>query len=301
MSGLQPPAADKYLRREMDVAAREFYRRLVDGQLATTRCDRCERVTFPPRAGCLSLRRAAELGRVPAQRAAARTFTTQESALRFAAPAVLALAELGGVVVPGIAQAPYETLRIGQEVRVELRPEPETGLTLLAFVPQRAAQPAGWRAVAGLRPRAAATAATASPRGPPGSVAALAPKSASQAGVEEHNAFGLAGGLQHGDVGADEDVLEDEHVLEPRPRRHRHVIRGGGRCRGAAVACEQGSHGCPVRTGSPNKDTPFTQEILSKAEETYRPRQMRRRAGRRATDFRREAKSGGRRRGGTAS
>jgi uncharacterized OB-fold protein len=48
---------------------------------------------------------------------------------------VRALAEIGEVLVPGIAEASYERLRIGQEVEVALRPEQETGLTLLAFEP----------------------------------------------------------------------------------------------------------------------------------------------------------------------
>jgi uncharacterized OB-fold protein len=62
-------------------------------------------------------------------------FTTQETALRFAAPAVLALVELGDVVVPAIAAADYGELRIGDEVRVEVFAEPDTGLSLLRAVP----------------------------------------------------------------------------------------------------------------------------------------------------------------------
>jgi uncharacterized OB-fold protein len=134
VSGLQPPAPDKYVRREMDGAAREFYRRLADGQLATTRCEGCERASFPPRESCPACGEPQSWVELP-RNGRLHAFTTQESALRFAAPAVLALAELADVVVPGVAQGPYQTLRIGQEIRVELRPEPVTGLTLLAFVP----------------------------------------------------------------------------------------------------------------------------------------------------------------------
>jgi uncharacterized OB-fold protein len=130
------PALDplKHLRREMDGTAREFYRRLAEGRLSTTECPDCGRVSFPPRdrcAGCTAQQRWIDLpleGRLFA-------FTTQERALRFTAPAVLALAEVGPVILPGIAEGPYERLRIGQEVGIALRPEPETGLTLLAFEP----------------------------------------------------------------------------------------------------------------------------------------------------------------------
>jgi uncharacterized OB-fold protein len=125
---------DKYLRREMDAAAREFYRRLGDGQLAATRCDRCERATFPPRARCPTCGEPQGWVELP-RSGRLHAFTSQESALRFAAPAVLALAEVADVVLPGIADGPYEALLIGQAVRIELRPEPDTGLTLLAFVP----------------------------------------------------------------------------------------------------------------------------------------------------------------------
>jgi hypothetical protein len=42
---------------------------------------------------------------------------------------------VGEVVLPGLVDAAYESLAIGQSVRVELREEPDTGLTLLAFEP----------------------------------------------------------------------------------------------------------------------------------------------------------------------
>ena len=128
------PAPAKYIEREFHDEAREFYRRLAAGELATTRCPACERTSFPPRLRCPACggdQEWVELPRVGRLHA----FTTQEMSLRFRAPAVLALAEVGEVVLPGIADAPYEELSIGQEVRVEPRPEPETGLTLLAFVP----------------------------------------------------------------------------------------------------------------------------------------------------------------------
>jgi hypothetical protein len=52
------------------------------------------------------------------------------------ASAVVLRTELGAVVVPGIVEAPYGQLRVGHPIEVQLRPEPETGLTLLRFIPQ---------------------------------------------------------------------------------------------------------------------------------------------------------------------
>jgi uncharacterized OB-fold protein len=125
----------KYLERVLDTSAREFYRRLAeDGELATTRCEPCGLTAFPPRPGCPSCGEAMAWVGLPRE-GTLHAFTMQEAAVRFRAPEVLALAEVGGVVVPGIATAPYEKLAIGQAVRVVLRPEPETELTLLAFEP----------------------------------------------------------------------------------------------------------------------------------------------------------------------
>ena len=39
----------KYVLRDMGPAAREFYRRLERGALATTYCMSCEELRFPPR------------------------------------------------------------------------------------------------------------------------------------------------------------------------------------------------------------------------------------------------------------
>jgi uncharacterized OB-fold protein len=133
VSDVPLPAPSKYLVRDMDPAAREFYRRLdQEDSLATTRCPRCERTSFPPRLRCAECGGDQEWVELPAS-GRLHAFTTMETAARFRAPAVLALVELGDVVVPGIVEAPYESLAIGDEVRVGLRDEPETGLTLLAF------------------------------------------------------------------------------------------------------------------------------------------------------------------------
>jgi uncharacterized OB-fold protein len=131
--GAPDPTPAKHLLREMDAAAREFYRRLSqDGRLATTRCERCARTSFPPRTVCSTCGGPLAWIELP-HRGRLYAFTSQETALRFRAPAVLALAELGDVVVPGIAAAAHSELRIGQEVWVQPLPEPETGLTLLSF------------------------------------------------------------------------------------------------------------------------------------------------------------------------
>lgn len=129
------PAASKYLRRAMDPAAEEYYRRLTEeGRLCTTSCPRCRLTSFPPRLRCPHCQAEAEWIELP-KRGTLEAFTTQEIALRFPAPAVLALARLGAVLVPGIAGAAYEELRIGQQLEVEPFPEPETGFTLLRFLP----------------------------------------------------------------------------------------------------------------------------------------------------------------------
>jgi uncharacterized OB-fold protein len=127
------PSPAKYLLREMGAAAHEFYRRLSeDDQLFTTRCERCARTSFPPRTHCSTCSGPLIWIELP-RHGRLYAFTSQEVALRFRAPAVLALAELGDVVLPGIALAPYSELRIGQEVWVQPLPEPDTGLTLLSF------------------------------------------------------------------------------------------------------------------------------------------------------------------------
>lgn len=116
--------------------AREYYRRLARGQLATTFCTGCGQTTFPPRRYCLRCAREQVWIGLPLH-GTLHAFTTQETALRFSTPAVLALAELGDAIVPGICEGRHESLAIGQPILVEIRAEPETGLKLLAFIPKR--------------------------------------------------------------------------------------------------------------------------------------------------------------------
>ena len=129
----QPPAPGKYLARELHPAARSFYDRLAeDGRPSTTRCATCEVTSFPPRERCPRCGDAQEWVALP-DRGTLHAFTTQEGGLRFRAPAVLALAEVGEVVLPGVMDASYESLRIGDPVHVGTRTEPETGLPVIEF------------------------------------------------------------------------------------------------------------------------------------------------------------------------
>jgi uncharacterized OB-fold protein len=131
---LPPPSPAKYVDRALDDVAREFYRRLADGRApATTRCPACEETRFPPRDRCPACGGEVEWVELP-RRGTLHAFTTQETAVRFAAPAVLALVELGDVVVPAIAETAYDELAIGDEVEVEGMAVPELGLTLLRAI-----------------------------------------------------------------------------------------------------------------------------------------------------------------------
>jgi uncharacterized OB-fold protein len=126
----------RYLLRDMDTDAAEFYRRLAtDRHVATTRCEPCTITSFPPRSRCAECGAETEWITLP-DTGHLHAFTTQESSIRFRAPAVLALAELGDVVVPGIAGGSFGELEIGQAISIELRDEAETGLTLVWFAPR---------------------------------------------------------------------------------------------------------------------------------------------------------------------
>ena len=131
---VEAPRPGKHLERTIDEAARDFYRRLADGRPATTRCPRCDRASFPPRLRCPECGAGTEWMDLP-RRGVLEAFTTQELAVRFRAPAVLALARVGEVVLPGIARAANEERAIGDAVELEPFAEPETGLTLIGFRP----------------------------------------------------------------------------------------------------------------------------------------------------------------------
>ena len=135
MSTPSGPGPAKQLRRLGDPTAQEYHRRLSRaGRPSATRCARCERTSFPPLAACPLCGKPTEWVELP-PRGRLHAFTTQETAVRFRAPTVLALAEVGDVVLPGIVEEPIDTLSIGQEVELGTRQVPETGLPVLVFRP----------------------------------------------------------------------------------------------------------------------------------------------------------------------
>jgi uncharacterized OB-fold protein len=122
----------KYVLRDMSPAAREFYRRLDRGDLATTFCARCDTPSFPPRERCPNCLEAAAW-RALSGRGSVYAFTQQERGLRFTAPDVVGIAELEeGVRVFGVFEEEFRSLAIGQPIQVHLRRD-VPGLTLLAF------------------------------------------------------------------------------------------------------------------------------------------------------------------------
>jgi uncharacterized OB-fold protein len=125
-------AALKHVLREMGPAAREFYRRLGEGELATTRCGSCDAVSFPPRLKCPDCSGATSWMALE-RRGRVYAFTQQDRGLRFLRPETIGIAELEHEIrVFGVFDDPFERLEIGLPVEVELRPDP-AGLVLLRF------------------------------------------------------------------------------------------------------------------------------------------------------------------------
>jgi uncharacterized protein len=135
MSDGAPAGADpalKYVLRDMGAPAREFYRRLAQGELATTFCTPCDRYVFPPRDRCPDCSGSLDW-RALSGRGTIYAYTQQERGLRFTAPDVVGIAELEeGVRVFGVFDDEYRTLAIGLPIEVRLRRDVEA-LTLLAF------------------------------------------------------------------------------------------------------------------------------------------------------------------------
>jgi uncharacterized protein len=127
-----PDPALKYVLRDMGPAAREFYRRLAEGELATGFCTSCATHVFPPRERCPGC--SEELGwRALCGRGTVYAFTQQERGLRFTTPDVVGIAQLEeGVRLFGVFEEEFESLAIGQPIEVHLRRD-VPGLTLLAF------------------------------------------------------------------------------------------------------------------------------------------------------------------------
>jgi uncharacterized OB-fold protein len=122
----------KYVLREMDAVAREFYARLGRGQLSTTFCRDCGKPSFPPRQRCPLCPGAMEW-RPLSGRGSVYAFTQQERGLRFTAPDVIGIAELEeGVRLFGVFEAPFESLAVGQPIEAHPRRD-DAGLTLIGF------------------------------------------------------------------------------------------------------------------------------------------------------------------------
>jgi uncharacterized OB-fold protein len=127
-----PDATLKHVLRELDPAAREFYRRLANGDLATTFCPACERYGFPPRERCALCGGTTEW-RPLSGRGSVYAYTQQERGLRFIAPQAIGIVGLDeGVRVFGLFEDPIDRLAVGLPVQVRPRAD-EAGLTLLAF------------------------------------------------------------------------------------------------------------------------------------------------------------------------
>jgi uncharacterized OB-fold protein len=117
-----------------DGVSRRFFDLLAEGRLATTRCNSCGLLAYPPRAWCHVC--TADVSWVDLSgRGTLAAFSTQETAARFRAPDVIGLVDLeeGVRVLSRIAGA-YEELSIGQQVTVDFF-EAEPGLILHQFVP----------------------------------------------------------------------------------------------------------------------------------------------------------------------
>ena len=122
----------KYVLREMGPTAREFYRRLGDGELATACCEACDELHFPPRSRCPGCGAVATWRRLSG-RGKLYAYTQQERGLRFTAPDVIGIVELDeGVRVFGKIEAPFDRLEVGLSVEADLLKD-ESGMTLLAF------------------------------------------------------------------------------------------------------------------------------------------------------------------------
>jgi uncharacterized OB-fold protein len=117
-----------------DAAAARFFEELGAGRLATTRCPD-HGWLYPPRLWCPAcLREDLEWAELSGH-GTLGAFSTQETALRFAAPAVIGLVDLDeGVRMLSHIAGRYEELRLGQRVRVDF--QEIDGMTLHRFVPQ---------------------------------------------------------------------------------------------------------------------------------------------------------------------
>lgn len=117
-----------------DAAARRFFAELQARRLATTRCPE-HGFLYPPRTWCpVCMREDLEWAELSG-RGRLAAFSTQETAVRFAAPDVIGLVDLEeGVRILSAIEGRYEELSIGRPVRlgfVEV-----DGQVLHRFVPE---------------------------------------------------------------------------------------------------------------------------------------------------------------------
>jgi uncharacterized OB-fold protein len=115
------------LKHYGDAATAEFYQRLQQHRLSSTRCNDCQQIAFPPRSFCpFCHSRKVSWVDLP-KRARLYAFTQQQRSIRFMMPDVLGLVEVDGVGhFLSRIDAPFETLSIDQELELsfyEVMPE----------------------------------------------------------------------------------------------------------------------------------------------------------------------------------
>ena len=109
----------KAIAQHGDEATQEFYRRLKDKRLCSTRCDSCSQIAYPPRSFCPFCHSAKVSWVELPKRARLYAFTHQHRSLRFPAPEPIGLVEVEGVGhFLSRIDAPLEELKIGQELEV---------------------------------------------------------------------------------------------------------------------------------------------------------------------------------------
>jgi uncharacterized OB-fold protein len=136
-------AIPEAISHHADEAARTFYARLRERRLSTTRCEACGALSFPPRTFCppclgADASRGGDMVWVDLSgRGSLHAFSQNHRALFFQKPDVIGLVDLEegcGRILSRI-DAPLETLRIGQRLRVDFLDLPG-GLVLHQFRPE---------------------------------------------------------------------------------------------------------------------------------------------------------------------
>ena len=116
-----------------DAVAERFFEELRARRLATTRCRACGDLRFPPRAWCPACLSEDLEWVTLSGRGRLIGFSTQETAIRFAAPDVIGLVDLEeGVRLLTHVAGRYEDLKTGDDVEVGYV-EVEPGVVLHRF------------------------------------------------------------------------------------------------------------------------------------------------------------------------